>query len=89
MRFRPMSSQASGTSGVEFSDEYREYGIGKAEEVVEELKGKGMEIIELTDSEADRWKQTWFETSRDRVLEADPVKSPPLLEMAACVADRT
>ena len=73
----------------EFSDEYREYGIGKAEEVVEQLKGKGMEIIELTDSEAARWKQTWFETSRDRVLEADPAKSPPLLEMAACVADRT
>ena len=71
-----------------FSDTYREFSLETAEEVVTELEGKGMEVIQLTDSEAARWGQIWFETSRDRILKADATRGPALLDMAACVAER-
>ncbi len=71
-----------------FSDTFREFSLETAEEVVADLEEIGMEVITLTDSEAARWRQIWFETSRDRILEADATRGPELLDMAACVAER-
>lgn len=71
-----------------FSDTYRDFSLRTAEEVVAELEEIGMEVITLTDSEAARWRQIWFETSRDRILEADATRGPGLLDMATCVAER-